>query len=96
MQIAVGSVLAPVTVLERQRHLPVGELGHLGERLLAIVRMDEVHERYREQLIDRIAQHPGERRIHPPEEPLRVRDTEQVDREVEEALQIIELIGRAR
>src|SRR4029079_14645060 len=84
----VRAVLAAVAVLERDRLGSGGEPGDLGQRRLAIVGEDEIEERLGLQLLQRVAQRALEGGAQTPEVPVEARNTEHLEREREELIQI--------
>ncbi len=91
----VGAVLAAVAVLERQRRHSISQPLEFGPGPDAVVRMHEVEERPRQQLLLAPAERRRERRIQPLEVAIGPGDAQHVERQIEELLPL-HLRGPAR
>ena len=80
------AVAAHVAVLEAPDILPAGKPREGVTRGVPVVRMDEVEEWTRQQLVAAVAERPLERRVHAREVAGGVRDAQEVEGEVEDAL----------
>ena len=75
---AVFAVTGPVAILEIDGDLAAGQVRHLRERALPIVRMNELDELAREQLLGVVAENPLEGGIDPPEEAVEIGDAHEI------------------
>ena len=89
LQPDVMAVDMAIAVYKLDRLLAAGQPADFGGRLLAVVRMHEVHELSRLQLVGRVAEQPGEILVDPAEIAVESRDAEQIEREVEESHQFL-------
>ena len=79
----VGAVLVPVAVFEAEDLFAGLRLpGCFGNGWLAIVGVDEVEERSRQQLVLAVAERARPRRVHAGEVPVEARGHEQVERQL--------------
>ena len=86
---SVRSILAAITIFERDRAGSGRELCGFGDRCRFVLRVDEIDRRRGQQLILGVAESPFPGGIYPHEVPLEGRDAEHIERECEEAVQLL-------
>jgi len=86
---AYRAVDADEAALESDDVLAGGQMGERVASALHVVRMHELQERPRHELLARVAQHALERRVQPLEVAVEAGDAEQVGREIEELAQLV-------
>jgi hypothetical protein len=86
---AYRAVDADEAALESDDVLAGGQMDERVASALHIIRMHELQERPRHELLARVAQHALERRVQPLEVAVEAGDAEQVGREIEELAQLV-------
>lgn len=89
LQPGIVAIDATVAVAELDGRLPAGQPGHLGERRLPVVRVDELQEAVLKKRAFRIAEHTDEISVDPAEIARQAGDAEEVDRKIEESHQLL-------
>jgi len=88
-----AAIFRSVAVLGVDHGLSVGESGQVGERLLAVVGMDELDEPTAQEFRILVAEKSLERRVHALEVAIRVGDAEKVERQLEHATEAIRALA---